>query len=132
MRRSRASSAASAAPMRPLRLTRQWPSASVRSACAQHVAPVDLPRMSIRGAGMQPLALEDLHPAQPGLQVRAVQPHLQPMADLVFGDVDAGERLQVADPELGLPTLPRHSRSRPSRVTLQRELPAAGAGHGRW
>ena len=69
----------------------------------QHVAPVDAPR---RAAGVQPLALEDLHPAQPGIQVGAVQPHLQALAGQARGHAVehalGAEHAELADPGVDL------------------------------
>ena len=41
--------------------------------------------MAIGDAAVQALAFEHLHPTEPGLEVRAVEPHLQPLADQARG-----------------------------------------------
>ena len=47
----------------------------------QHVPPVDAARVFLGRVAVQPLALEHLDPAQPGFEVVAEQPDLQPVPD---------------------------------------------------
>jgi hypothetical protein len=74
-------------------------------------------------AAAQPLALEHLHATQPGFEVRAVQPDLQPMADqpgrhAVVGGLDT-DQAELADPRVDLFEVHRpSSRQGPKAGTL--------------
>ena len=80
----------------------------------QHVAPVDAPGVAVGRAGVQPLALEDLHAAQPGVQVGAVQPHLQALAGQPRGHAVqhalGAEHAELADPCVDLLEVGRAAR----------------------
>ncbi|MDE2465260.1 MAG: hypothetical protein KGO02_16325, partial [Alphaproteobacteria bacterium] len=61
---------------------------------------------AVGGTGMQSLALEDLHAAQPGVQVGAVQPDLQPVSGQSRGNAVehalGREHAELADPCIDL------------------------------